>query len=348
MALRTGSSRTVSAAVPTEHESDYAVRAYRAEDKHVWDAFVSEGKNATFLFYRDYMDYHCDRFTDHSLMIYCGKKLVALLPANVCAPDTVISHGGLTYGGLILRRSATLEEVLEILWRGLQHLHEQGISRLLYKQIPSFYNTIPDDDVAYGLFLLDARLYRRDCALVVNQADRLRFTKCRKRWIHKAQRLGVEVRQDSTFVPFWEHVLVPRLASRYHVQPTHSADEITLLALRFPENIKQFSAYYNGQIVAGATVYETPTVAHAQYIAVSEKGGLVGALDYLFGWLIEERYKTKRYFDFGICNERDSHFLNHGLLHWKQGFSARSSSHDFYEIRTEKYLDLTPVLNRSV
>jgi len=277
-------------------------------------------------------------------MVWRGPHLVALLPANLCPPDSIASHGGLTYGGLVLQRSATLEDVLEILYHVLQYLHEQGVSRLLYKRIPRFYNTIPDDDVAYGLFLLGARLYRRDCALVVNQTDRLRFTKCRKRWIHKAQRLGVGVEQDRSFVPFWEQVLVPRLATRYHVRPTHSVEEITLLALRFPRNIKQFSAYCGDEIVAGATVFETPVVAHAQYIAVSEKGAAVGALDYLFAWLIEERYKAKCYFDFGICNERESHLLNHGLLHWKQGFSARVFAHDFYEVRTERYLDLEPVL----
>ncbi len=327
-----------------EPAREYSVELYAAEHKQAWDSFVREGKNATFLFYRDYMDYHSDRFKDHSLLVFRQGKLVALLPANACAPDTLASHGGLTYGGLVLRRSVVLEEILEILYHVLRYLQEQGISRLLYKQIPSFYNTLPDDDISYGLFLVQARLYRRDCALVVNQADRLRFSKCRKRWISKGQKLAVQLSQDNSFVPFWENVLSPRLAARYRVRPTHSVEEITLLALRFPENIKQFSAYYEGEIVAGATIYETPTVAHAQYIAVSDRGAAVGALDYLFGWLIEERYKDKRYFDFGICNERDSHLLNHGLLHWKQGFSARSFAHDFYEIRTDHCQDLIPVL----
>jgi Acetyltransferase (GNAT) domain len=328
----------------TEPAGGYSVELFTAQHKQAWDSFVREGKNATFLFYRDYMDYHSDRFHDHSLMVFCEGKLVALLPANLRAPDALISHGGLTYGGFILRRSVALEEVLEILYHVLRFLQERGISRLLYKQIPSFYNTLPDDDIAYGFFLLEARLYRRDCALVVNQADRFRFSKCRKRWINRGEKVGVQLTQDNSFVPFWEQVLVPRLAARYHVRPTHSVDEITLLALRFPENIKQFSAYYDGEIVAGATIYETPTVAHAQYIAVSDRGAAAGALDYLFGWLIEERYKDKRYFDFGICNERDSHLLNHGLLRWKQGFSARSSAHDFYEVRTDRCQDLVPVL----
>ena len=47
--------------------------------------FLDTPKNATFLFRRDYMDYHRDRFADHSLMIFRGEKLAALLPANRAA-----------------------------------------------------------------------------------------------------------------------------------------------------------------------------------------------------------------------------------------------------------------------
>jgi hypothetical protein len=344
MELKTDISRTFSVPPLAGSARDYVVEDYTANDKDLWDQFAAEGKNSTFLFQRDYMDYHSHRFVDHSLMVYRQGKLVAMLPANFCEPDTLVSHGGLTYGGFILRRSASLEEVLEILYYTFQHLHQKGISRMLYKQIPHFYNTLPDEDVAYGLFLVGAHVYRRDCALVVNQADRLRFSKCRKRWIHKAQRSGVALVQDNSFLPFWEQVLIPRLATRYQVRPTHSLEEITLLALRFPQNIKQFAAYHEGEIVAGTTIYETPTVAHAQYIAVSDKGAAVGALDYLFGWLIEERYRDKLFFDFGICNERDSHLLNLGLLHWKQGFAGRTCAHDFYEVRTSNYPQLVEVL----
>ena len=72
-------------------------------------------------------------------------------------------------------RPATLEEVLACFHAGLRYLHEGRIPRLLYKRIPGFYNTLPDDEVAYALFLLEARLSRRDCAVVIPQADRRRF-----------------------------------------------------------------------------------------------------------------------------------------------------------------------------
>jgi acetyltransferase-like isoleucine patch superfamily enzyme len=138
-------------------------------------------------------------------------------------------------------------------------------------------------------------------------------------------------------------VLVPQLATRHGVKPAHTLEEITLLASRFPEQIKQFSAYDGDEIVAGTTIYETPTVAHGQYGAVTEKGRQIGAEAYLFSTLIEQ-YKDKRFFDFGISNEKEGRVLNHGLLEWKEGFGARCYAQDFYEIATGNYPKLESVL----
>jgi hypothetical protein len=208
-----------------------------------------------------------------------------------------------------------------------------------------FYNTLPDDEVDYALFLLGAQLRRRDCALVINQADRLPFRRGRKGRIHKARRQKLRLVQETSFASFWEQILVPRLGKRYQVKPTHSVEEISLLAARFPQNIKQFSAYCGDELVAGTTIYETQTVAHAQYIAASEHGRKLDALDFLFGWLIEERYATKKHFDLGICNEEEGRALNYGLLDWKEGFGARCYVHDFYELCSEDYSKLEPVLH---
>jgi len=335
-------------AAPSDPAADstevFSVKRYTPDHRQEWDAFIRNAKNTTFLFYRDYMDYHSNRFADHSLMVFRGEKLAALLPANLNADGTLISHEGLTYGGLVVRLTATLWEVLACFHAALLHLNQEKISRLFYKQLPVFYNPVPGDEVTFALFLLDAQLYRRDCAMVVPQAGRLRFRKGRKSEFSKARRFGVRLAQETDFAPFWKRILVPRLAARYGISPVHTVDEITLLASRFPEHIKQFLAYFDNEVVAGTTIYETPGVAHAQYLGVSDKGRKIGALDYLFDWLIEVRYNDKRYFDFGICNESGGRGLNHGMVEWKEGFGARCYAHDFYEIATKNYPKLEPVL----
>ena len=103
------------------------IRRYRREDKELWNSFVSKARNATFLFDRNYMDYHADRFDDNSFMFYHKGKLKAVLPANV-AGDTLYSHQGLTYGGLLLDKKATVEDVLECFDSLNSWLRENGIS----------------------------------------------------------------------------------------------------------------------------------------------------------------------------------------------------------------------------
>ena len=35
---------------------------YSINRKEVWDQFIAQSKNGTFLFQRNFMDYHADRF----------------------------------------------------------------------------------------------------------------------------------------------------------------------------------------------------------------------------------------------------------------------------------------------
>ena len=95
---------------------------YNETHKEEWDAFVKTSKNGTFLFERNYMDYHKERFTDASLMIYNDNRLCALLPATLHEEkDAVVSHGGLTYGSLIIDTEATSTLVLEIFSSIIEH-----------------------------------------------------------------------------------------------------------------------------------------------------------------------------------------------------------------------------------
>ena len=331
----------------SDSTSTLTVARYQDSEKARWDTFVSGAKNATFLFYRDYMDYHRERFEDHSLLICEGGEIVALLPANLTQDGSLVSHQGLTYGGLVVSRTATLCDVLTSFQASLRYLDSEKINKLLYKRIPAFYNTLPDNEVDYALFLLEAHLCRRDCALVIPMSERLPLRKGRKSEIKKAARHGARVVQEASFASFWERVLVPRLASRYGVKPVHSAEEITLLASRFPDNIKLFSVYCSDKLLAGAVIYETPCVAHTQYIGVTDEGQGIGALDYLFGSLMDDHYRNKRFFDFGICNEQEGRALNRGLLDWKEGFGGRCYAHDFYEVATANHVKLDAVLFRN-
>lgn len=315
---------------------NYKVEKYQPEQKSFWDSFIKEAKNATFLFQRDFMEYHSDRFIDHSLLIYKKEKLIAVLPANISGFE-LHSHQGLSYGGLVLGEKITFEETFQVFKSLLIYLESEGVEILKLKLLPKIYHQLPSDEIDYLLFLVKASLTRRDITSCVLNEKPLKITSSnRLRGIKKGIKNELEVREEADFTSFWEEVLEPNLKQIHNQKPVHSLEEIALLQSRFPKNIKQFNVYKNDEIVAGATIFESSEVAHAQYISANDEGRQTGGLDFLFKYLLAH-FSNKKYFDFGISNEAQGMRINKGLLNWKETFGGRSITHDFYEIKTENH-----------
>lgn len=306
------------------------IRRYRREDKELWNSFVSKARNATFLFDRNYMDYHADRFDDNSFMFYHKGKLKAVLPANV-AGDTLYSHQGLTYGGLLLDKKATVEDVLECFDSLNSWLRENGISKVVYKALPWIYQQYPSEEDLYALtWKCKAQLISRDISSSIVIDNKLKFAESRKSGIRKALSLNVEVVESNDVDVFW-HVLEDNLGNRYNAKPVHTASEMKLLMSRFPNNIKLYVAKMNGEIVGGTLIYVTPQVVHTQYISASVEGKKHGALDLLFDYIINKVYANCRYFDFGKSTEQGGAYLNEPLIFQKEGFGGRGVCYDWYQ-----------------
>lgn len=306
------------------------IRRYRREDKELWNSFVSKARNATFLFDRNYMDYHADRFDDNSFMFYHKGKLKAVLPANVSG-DTLYSHQGLTYGGLLLDKKATVEDVLECFDSLNSWLRENGISKVVYKALPWIYQQYPSQEDLYALtWKCKAQLISRDIASTIVVDNKLKFAESRKSGIRKALSLNIEVGESNDVDGFW-HVLEDNLGNRYNAKPVHTASEMKLLMSRFPNNIKLYVAKMNGEIVGGTLIYVTPQVVHTQYISASVEGKKHGALDLLFDYIINKVYANCRYFDFGKSTEQGGAYLNEPLIFQKEGFGGRGVCYDWYQ-----------------
>lgn len=315
---------------------EISVRQYTENDKADWDSFVSKSKNATFLFYRDFMEYHQDRFQDYSLMIYRKEKLYAVLPAHRVG-EQVISHHGLTYGGLALSEKATFVHVYDAYKLLLKYLNDQGVSTLEIKMIPTFYNSMPSDELEYLLYRSEAKLLKKDILMVIDYNHRRRFEKNRREGINKAKRAGLEIKIDKNFEGFWNEVLIPNLSNKHDAEPVHSLEEIQLLANRFPEHIKQVSVYHEGKIVAGTTVFLTKTTVHPQYVSGNADKNTLGSLDLLYDFIIDYFQEDRRYFDFNTSSEENGQILNQGLLFWKETCGAQTFTADNYLVATASY-----------
>lgn len=302
------------------------IRRYTVEYRTEWDAFVDKSKNGSFLFKRDYMDYHADRFVDHSLVFLNRKgNIIALLPANL-KEDKLYSHQGLTYGGFILSTKTTVETVLELFSVTLEYLRSEGVKELYYKQVPSCYHLCPAEEDEYALWRNNAEMVVCNISATVplnHTSQDIPFERRRNRGISRAKEQGYEVVGTDSPDDFWP-IMVNNLREKYDASPVHTLEEMKLLMSRFPENIRCFLAKKNDKAEAGAIIYITQQTVHVQYAHATPDGKTEGALDLLYATLID-KYRTSgyHYFDIGTSNEDGGRYLNENLIAQKEGFGAR-------------------------
>lgn len=305
---------------------------YDNRHKNTWDTFVKESKNGTFLFERSYMDYHKERFTDCSLMIYSNGVLLALFPATLHAEKKlIVSHGGLTYGGFITDRKATADIVLNIFSAIIEYYRSvTDAEKVIYRPVPHIYHNYPAEEDLYALFRNNANLTERKISSAIKLNNPLPIKGHRK--LTAAMKSRLQIIEDDNFAAFWE-ILADRLKSKYGVAPVHSLEEIKHLHSHFPNNIRLFRATDNtGATIGGAVIFVTSNVAHMQYSGTTDEGRRIGVMDYLYEYLITECFAGLEYFDFGISVENGGRHLNSGLISHKERLGGRAVMYDTYEI----------------
>lgn len=297
---------------------------YTTEMRGEWDKAVDDSRNATFLHRRDFMDYHSHRFADSSLIARDSRgRIVALLPCCRQACN-VVSHAGLTYGGwLMSTHHADASIMLEVTNALVTTLRSEGVKQLIYKPVPSIYHRVPSQEDLYALWRHGAQVSALGLSSTIDIGHRVPFDRGNRRNVNLALRQGVAVGPSDDWATYWQ-LLSDVLRRQHGVDPVHTLDEIRLLHSRFPENISLHTATLEGDIVAGVVMFDTPQVAHAQYIAAGQRARTCGALALLFDRLITRAEAAgQRYFDFGISTEHGGATLNEGLIAQKTRFGGR-------------------------
>lgn len=308
------------------------IQRYTADRADEWNQFVAASKNGTFLFDRGFMDYHSDRFCDHSLLVYRGRRLYALLPANE-KDNTLVSHGGLTYGGLIMDNRCSAKGILESFLAINDYLRQQGVLNVVYKAVPWIYHQLPAEEDLYALTsVCHAHLTIRDISSAIVASHRQKFTEARRSGLRKALKAGLKVCESDDVDAFW-NILNDNLTKKYAVHPVHTVDELRLLRSRFPNQIKLWLVFDGNTPLGGTLLFLTPQVLHTQYISATTYGKQIGAIDLLFDHLINNIYKDYPYIDFGKSTVSDSADLNEQLIFQKEGFGARAVCYDTYEYK---------------
>ncbi len=311
------------------------IKPYSKENFELWNSFLLKAKNATFLFNRNFMDYHSDRFVDFSLMVFDGNKLIAILPAN-CQNNEVFSHQGLSYGGLIVQKNIRIKNYICIFKSILSYLETHNIAFFNLKILPKIYNNSLADEIDYVSFLTNAVHYRCDTYLVLEDNMNYKSNRNRSRALSELSNTDIIIKEETDYSNFWNSILTPNLVNRFQTKPVHSLEEISKLSKLFPDQILLFNAYYQGILKAGVVMFVMDNVAHFQYSSGTEDRNEIPALDHLFDWIIK-KFKSKKYISFGCSSENNGLQLNEGLTYWKESFGAVASVQNYIRIETKNH-----------
>lgn len=300
-----------------------------------WDDFVGQAVNGVFLFKRGFMDYHADRFEDHSLIIVDrdnADKWQAIAPGNM-ADQLWCSHAGLSYGGLIFGRDMSQTRLIDCLKLCMAYLRNQKFKQMELKLVPAIYYREKNHSLDYAVTYAGFELFRRDASTTIFLEQRRKTKKGRKACISKARREGVRARQVDSKEDYVAFMAMENanLQKKYGVNAVHSVEEIELLRNRFPDNIRLYIAKREGELLAGGLTFENDGVVHLQYFAATSQGEILSAGDVLIEAILDYcEANAFSVFDFGISTEQQGQYLNQGLNRYKESFGGVTTVADFY------------------
>ncbi|WP_431136482.1 FemAB family protein [Psychroserpens mesophilus] len=299
--------------------NNYSIKAYHSEFKNQWNEFVANSQNATFLFHRDFMEYHQDRFEDFSLMVYAGNKLLAIFPANK-VNGTVHSHQGLTYGGLFFRDQLNLKDVEVVIAKLLEFLKTHKIRSVIVKLLPEFYHFESFKTICDLQNFKNTSILKQNIVMAIDYHQDFKINKTKIKRFKKLQTNGYSIKEGQLeFNVFWNRLLVKRLAEKHNSKPVHSLSEIAYLHSKFEDEILQYNIYRDEEILAGITIFKKGKIVKSQYGMASIEGEKVNALDMLFVFLI---YKFKeegmQYFSMGTVSNDTKLGYSKGMLNQKK------------------------------
>jgi hypothetical protein len=303
---------------------------YMPELKAPWDALVARAKNPNFLFLRDYMDYHQDRFADHSLMFFAAGRALACLPANETQAG-LQSHQGLTFGGLVMHRDIRLNEVSAIVGTLRGYLAANRLRELVYRPMPYPYHELPAEEDLLALHQAGAVPIERRAAALLRAGPAAPFSVNRRKDLKRCRLAEVEVKRSSAIAAFMR-LCAGHLQRRHSTKPVHSAAEMVRLADRFPENIQLYTAKRRGETIGGMVMYRNDACSRLQYVGLSAAGEELGAEAAIVDHILRRVLKPGSWLDLGTSNDPATGALGEGLYRYKESLGARAVEQTTYRL----------------
>ena len=296
---------------------------YKESYEKTWDDFVAKSKNGNVFHTRKFLNYHKDKFVDHSVLIYKKDKLLALFPA-IEYDGKIISHRGSTYGGLLVKTNNKLNDTLKI-WKEVINYYQKTIE---FRKCEYIFDRFPSQEVEFGAKHLGFSCVHEELSTCLD-LHHIKLSERRKRAIKKCKDLKI-VFDDLDYETY--HKVLTKNLEKFDSTPTHTLKEMEYLKELLPENYYLVTIYVDNTMIAGIwLVLATDKTAHTFYIAqdyrYSEHQPLSCLVRYIIDYLKENGFT---YLNFGISTEDGGNYINEGLFEFKESFGGFGVSRFYY------------------
>ena len=323
---------------------EYQIKWYDDVDFEKWDEFIQgQSINGTLLQTRKFLSYHpSERFRDRSVVVINKGAIVAVCPACELSENgnkIFLSHGGSTYGGLIVSPSiCQMEKIYQLIKTVESFLRDFGFSKIIYKQTPDLLSLSKNDLLDFCLkyagydekqelnLYIDFEHYSEE--IIRN------FDQGRRRWIKKCINRGMELKELRTKdeLNVFHNVLTDNL-KKYGKSPVHTVEELLMLRDILKDEVKFWGVNFDGRIVAGAMVFYFNKVRcmHTHYLAADSKFDEYSPMSYLYYSMIDHATKQGyRSVSWGIITDHDGN-MNWNLCRTKESYGSRHAINRIYE-----------------
>lgn len=315
----------------------FDVELYTADHQAEWERFVKRSLQGTLFSQQRFFAYHPDDRFAHKHLVFRRKgHIVAVWPGAVRDEDGLrswTSHPGASYGGLLTREDVSLIHTHRLIHDLIDVAREEGIERLRCTPSPSFYHRKPSDMVEFAMRRAGFGYLKQDYTQAIDLrglplAERQLIAKYDAKTrtaIRKAWREEVTVRHNLPLAGdvldvFYDILYTNR--AKLGVTPTHTKDELALLAELAPKQLEASMAYHKGEPIACILNFiANDRVMLEFYIAHRDEAQHLRPAPLLVhDSILHAHERGFHWYDFGISTEPRQR-VTWGLAAFKENFS---------------------------
>ena len=313
------------------------IQPFSEDRQAVWDDFVRDSVNGTLFHTRRFLRYHPpSRFEDASFLILDGEKLVSVVPAALIRSEDgaamLVSHPGASYGGPVFRRKASFSLILSVVDAIERFARDHGAAAFQTRLPPHVFHHVPLEELEFALRFRGFRIVRSEMSSATPLGPNVvaNFSVNCRNQLRQAQRGPLVAAESHDFRQFWD-VLEMNLSTAHGVTPTHSLADILRLRELCRAEIRLFVACSGERISAGTVLFDCNSEAvHTFYMASRTEDRHLRPLNLAVHAAMKWAWDAgRKRINFGVSTP-DGMSVNHGLLHFKEGFGGRGVCRDTY------------------